>query len=266
MNATTMGDIAAFRAIVPTIQDVDAIVRDYREHAPACASERGVSRDYITSPKDNGYRSVHLALRYADESFPAYMGMRAELQIRTNMQHLWASAVESIGLYSGAHLKYDEGDPTWAEFFRIAAELIAREEGAPSLVDLEGEDVSSLRDRLKQSESLCAAMTTMREISSSIAPDLDEMVAESVIDDVMLVDLDLTAKRTSVSLYPIEQLGDAMVRYAQAEQGAAFFEQNRSAVLVSVSSLEHLREAYSTFFLDLNKFADLIQDLLQEAN
>ena len=72
--------------------------------------------DYVTEPKISGYRSIHFVYKYhsTDET---YDGLRVELQIRTKLQHNWATAVETAGLYTQTSLKSNQGDNKWLSFF-----------------------------------------------------------------------------------------------------------------------------------------------------
>ena len=54
--------------------------------------------------------------------------MRIELQIRTRLQHLWATAVETAGLYTKKSLKSGQGENGWLEFFMIVSSLFSFKE------------------------------------------------------------------------------------------------------------------------------------------
>ena len=79
------------------------------------------------NPK-TGYRGIHLIYRYKSERSKDYNGLRTEIQIRTKLQHLWATSVETVGLFTGEGLKFSQGSDEWLEFFRLVSELFAIEE------------------------------------------------------------------------------------------------------------------------------------------
>jgi ppGpp synthetase/RelA/SpoT-type nucleotidyltranferase len=142
MAVSRMQDIAGIRVIVPSIQDVMALTEDIQSNLPECAAVKRVY-DYIKTPKENGYRSIHLALRHK-ESGSGHDGLLLEMQIRTEAEHAWASSVEVNGITSGHHIKYDEGQPEWSRFFQLGAELIARRESTASLAEFDGVAIPEL--------------------------------------------------------------------------------------------------------------------------
>jgi ppGpp synthetase/RelA/SpoT-type nucleotidyltranferase len=74
-------------------------------------------KDYIQSSRDaDGYRSLHLIYKYRNIKNPSYDGLRIELQIRTKLQHIWATAVETMGTLLGQALKYRQGEEAWQDF------------------------------------------------------------------------------------------------------------------------------------------------------
>ena len=72
-----LSDVMAFRAIVPTVEDCYATlgVIHRRWHMVP-----GRFKDYISTPKRNGYRSLHTSVIHADNA-------RIEIQIRTPEMH-----------------------------------------------------------------------------------------------------------------------------------------------------------------------------------
>ena len=98
-NLNQLQDLGGCRAILPSIADVrkrvDLLHDRSRHHLRA-------EDDYIASPKTDGYRSHHLMLLYRGRG-PATVhdDRRIEVQIRTRLQHSWATAVKAVGLFRG---------------------------------------------------------------------------------------------------------------------------------------------------------------------
>jgi hypothetical protein len=46
-----------------------------------------------------------------------YNGRRVEVQVRTQLQHSWATAVEAVGLFRREDLKAGRGDLDWLRLF-----------------------------------------------------------------------------------------------------------------------------------------------------
>jgi GTP diphosphokinase / guanosine-3',5'-bis(diphosphate) 3'-diphosphatase len=72
-----LSDIMAFRCVVPTEQDCYAALGHIHRRWPMVP---GRFKDYISTPKRNGYRSLHTSVIHAEDT-------RVEIQIRTAEMH-----------------------------------------------------------------------------------------------------------------------------------------------------------------------------------
>lgn len=262
MNATTMQDIAGLRAIASKFEDVGRIVDDYLDNPPTFADAPEI-RDYTAVPKDGGYRSVHLVFRYKDLSPSAYDGLRVELQVRTDPQHLWASAVEITGMWNGQRVKYDEGDPAWTEFFALVAEMIARRECTPAAEAYAGINDEDVRSQLVASERKLDAVNVMRRMARSMPKvEFDDEFTAHPIGSFLLLKLDQTRQQLIIESYDKDSQEDALLAYADEEQRVTFVDGDVAPVLVWVNSAARLHDAYRSFFQDIIPFADLLVQLL----
>jgi ppGpp synthetase/RelA/SpoT-type nucleotidyltranferase len=130
MRLSSMQDIGGVRAILNSIEEVDELVASYEGYADDnnFRHELAPKKDYIRNPsKSTGYRSVHLVYKYNSSyrSARGYNGLRIEIQIRTRLQHLWATAVESMGTFRREALKSRQGDQQWIDFFRAVSNVFA---------------------------------------------------------------------------------------------------------------------------------------------
>ncbi len=94
---SSIDDIAGCRAVVEREVDVNALVLQL-----ATANVKRV-RDYRQHDR-NGYRAVHLTL--VDDA-----GRAVELQLRTEIQHVWAGLCERRAAVVGHAVKYGGGPP-----------------------------------------------------------------------------------------------------------------------------------------------------------
>ena len=85
--------------------------------------------DYIRHPKSDGYRGVHLIYSHFSAAAPAYDGLKIEVQIRSQLQHIWATAVETVDIFLRLGLKSHRGTPEWTRFFALMGSAIAIREG-----------------------------------------------------------------------------------------------------------------------------------------
>ncbi|MFZ5875986.1 MAG: RelA/SpoT domain-containing protein [Nitrospirota bacterium] len=92
-----MHDIGGCRAVLlmKSIDDVDRLVAVYRAGKSKTPHNRSMwdeENNYIARPKPDGYRSVHLILRYRSDSptLAPFNGQRIDIRIRSRLQHAWA--------------------------------------------------------------------------------------------------------------------------------------------------------------------------------
>jgi GTP pyrophosphokinase len=108
-----LSDIMAFRIVVPTREQCYAALGAIHNAYPVIA---GRFKDYISTPKANGYKSLHtgVTLRHP-------RNQKIEIQIRTRSMH----EVADIGV--AAHWNYKEGDqeaPEEIERYRWVQDLL----------------------------------------------------------------------------------------------------------------------------------------------
>ncbi|WP_305461543.1 RelA/SpoT domain-containing protein [Photobacterium leiognathi] len=71
----------------------------------------------MEEPKESGYRSYHLVYGYQNKKYEKLNGLQIEMQIRTAVQHSWATAVEVVGAFTAQSLKSSQGNEKWLDFF-----------------------------------------------------------------------------------------------------------------------------------------------------
>ncbi len=96
-------DLGGCRFILSTIADVHALSDALRTGIPHTLRSE---RNYISEPKPDGYRS-HLMFTYVGRKGRViHDGCRIEVQVRTRLQHSWATTVEAVGLFRGEQLTW----------------------------------------------------------------------------------------------------------------------------------------------------------------
>ena len=91
----------------------------------------------MDKPGSSGYRSHHLIFSFfpRDEAENSFAGRLIEIQIRSRLQHSWASAVEAVGLYRGENLKAGIGSDEWLRLFELMSLEFAASEGCEYALD-----------------------------------------------------------------------------------------------------------------------------------
>jgi len=144
-----MQDIGGCRAIVDSMDHLRAIVARYN----GGQSRHGIIRhwDYIDVPKRGGYRSHHVVLKFSgeDEEGEIYNRQRVEVQIRTKLQHVWATAVEAAGVVRAEDLKGGSGNTDWLRLFEIMGSEMALLENTPTVQGVPDTERVCLIQRMK---------------------------------------------------------------------------------------------------------------------
>lgn len=238
-----MQDVGGCRVILPTYTDVMALSAIYK--VGDCRHELLKVDDYLLSPKVDGYRCHHLIFKFSGTGEDAvYNRQRLELQIRSQLQHAWATAVEAVGLYRGEDLKGGGGDANWRRFFQLVSSDFAEEEGCAIVP---GTPVAR-RDRHKEIKSLnkkIDAIATLNTFTKVVQYSTDFFVKDA---EYYLITYDRENQTTEVS--PYDRYSAISNRYINEERG----EDQKHAVLVEVDAVEDLKAAYPNYFLDVELF------------
>jgi len=131
MKLTQMQDLGGCRAILSNVSAVNAVYRMYDQPR----REEGSLKcyDYIAKPKEDGYRGIHVVVRYHPrlaEREP-WNGQRIEIQLRTKLQHAFATAVETVTTFTREPLKFGGGPVEWRRFFSLRGSAFAIREQTP---------------------------------------------------------------------------------------------------------------------------------------
>lgn len=249
MNLSRMQDIGGLRAVVSSIHQLRKLHSNYKN---STFTHNLVGEyDYVTSPKPSGYRSIHLIYRYKLREKSLYDGLQIELQLRTKLQHAWATAVETVGTFIEHPLKSSEGPDEWLKFFSLAGSAFSHLEDSPLVPRFTAlgkqetfKATTSEAKRLGIHEMLIGYSSAIQAIPSSTARAA-----------YYLVQLNLQNEQKSVTIksFARDQLEQANIEYSKAEQNIVDGEQVQ-VVLVSAGSINSLKQAYPNYFLDTHDF------------
>ena len=121
----TMYDIAGCRLVVPDMATLNQVHCELAKIS-AFDGPKTDRHDYIARPRSSGYRGRHVILRYDD--LACGHKLFVEVQLRTVLQHAWATAVEMHDVAVKTRLKFNEIDNPIGRFFKKAALLIVQME------------------------------------------------------------------------------------------------------------------------------------------
>lgn len=254
MKLTTMQDIGGVRAIVQDINDVYKLVNKYvkSRRFPHKLEDH---KDYIALPRDqDGYRSVHLVYNYQNASFTSYNGLRVEIQIRTKLQHIWATAVETMGAFLGQSLKNKQGDADWLHFFALVSSAFAHIESTPPIPRFADLTKNQTYQEIACLEAKLGILDKMRGFSSVV-----ESVGSNKGHSSHIIIIDYDSESINLIPYGKYDYEKALLDYNALEQ---VMPSSVEVVLVSGGPVETLRKAYPNLFLDLTEFRGILSDIV----
>lgn len=252
MRLSTMQDIAGIRVVVNTIEDVNIIAEAYRQ--AAFLHSRMPEDDYIMQPKPSGYRSLHQIYKYKNARNPKYDGLFIELQIRTKVQHAWATAVETVDTFLKYSLKSSEGPEEWKNYFAQASSALANVEQCQLVPSFEDQSKQQAFAATCESHSRLGVHTKLQGYNLAASLPLRSR------GSYYLLDLDTLNSRLEYTTYGRDRLAEASAAYMDLEKRYSGSDEHQ-IVLVSAQSLSNLRRAYPNYFLDSHEYLKLIKSM-----
>lgn len=256
MSLYRMQDLGGCRAIVGDIHEVYSLVDKFRNSRIRHILKR--EYDYIANPKQSGYRGVHLVYEYHSERNSSYNKMLIEVQLRTRLQHLWATAVETMGIFTNNALKASQGDRDLLRFFVLISSLFAIDE-LSSPVPGTGEDRKIIIEELERLERSNHIFETLSAIRQAI--NMTEQRPDWKNGYYILI-LNYEEHKITVRYFKKSQLDYASTVYSDVEKSRGA--QKINAVLVSSTSFDSLKRAYPNYFTDVKEFAQTVRSLMDK--
>lgn len=249
MKLSRMQDIGGLRAVVTTLKQVRDLEDSYRNSR--FKHELVAYKNYVEEPKATGYRSVHMVYRYINHLAPEYQGLLVELQLRTRRQHVWATAVETMGTFLDHALKSSEGPDRWLNFFALSGAAFAHLEGTTPIAGYEALD----RKQTYAEVIDAAKRLEVREHLRAFTIAADHIVGHDRKGTYHLIVLDPPEKRVEIQSFSRDQLENANRDYVEVEKRIEAGEPIQ-AVLVRAGPIAQLRRAYPNYFLDAREFIE----------
>lgn len=263
MKLDRMNDIAGCRAILPTLKKVNQvnkrlIQQDYfKRH-----------KDYIKEPKDSGYRGIHLIakIKNGDKDFRPI-----ELQLRTKIQHSWATAIEIVDLFANQSIKINAGGKNWSRFFKHTSEVFALLEENSYINLAEEQSVFNNFEKLYvtshknikelsffRSYKLGKKLKVLKRFdafTSSLKVTAEQInkIPEAGYVLINIDEVDGKSFAIRSEFFPISNLELAIKEYLKSEK-KTFLHENFITALVSTDSIAGIKEAYPNYFADSTSF------------
>jgi putative GTP pyrophosphokinase len=256
MQLARMQDIGGCRAVVEDMKAVAKLTAQYGSP----------QRDYIAQPKPDGYRSVHFIDPYepSDLKYELLSGRKTEVQVRTKLQHAWATAVETVDSILGQRLKTGGGDHEWKRLFALASGYIAHKEKSPCVPGTPNEPGELKRelkelvqrlDVLKRLEGMSAGVNIINAVGPSF-----HKIGRHKIEEFILV-LDISQKRIIPHGFTASMMPSISGAFLDLEK-KHFGDPNMQVVQVKVGTARNLKKAYPNYYLSAQAFLSVLREVI----
>lgn len=251
MKLDRMEDVGGCRIVVSNQKQVYEVRDTIVEGRTRNTLRR--QRDYIKKPKPSGYRGIHLIYRYNGQK-KQYSSHSVELQIRSKIQHSWATAVEVVGTFTRQGLKASQGNDEWLNFFKLASvafEDLENRAMAKNVHSKERLELLQYIERLDVLVKLRAFTVYTQHLSND----------KKIKDDYFLLTLKIDESNISIERFSKQSVDIANNKYAELEKEYRD-NKERDVVLVAAESIYGLRKAYPNYFADTREFSKNLERLI----
>lgn len=206
-----------------------------------------VINDYILNSKKTGYRGIHRIYHcYSNLQQHDWKGFLVEVQLRTKLQHLWATTVEIVDLCEGKALKTNpfSSDIEWVEFFQIMSDFLANDDG---FLFLKSEQMKSMKTRLEFLNFRLKAIDKLLSFNTVFSN--TNLIKDYNKNQYIVLAIDNFKKRIYCSSY--SKKFDALAVYSKIED-----EKEHIGLFVEIDDIKNLQNAYPNYLIDTRLFVE----------
>lgn len=249
MKLDSMQDIGGCRIVVNSLDELNQYIRTIKSMKWNHILKE--EYDYVSSPKSDGYRCYHLVYKFRSTRKKEYNDLLIEVQVRTKVQHLWSTAVETMDEIDNDNLKGGTGKAQNRTFFYLISQILQKYEesdyNAESLKD------SAIIAELREFETENHLLDKLAEVRRT------EIYRGMVDgrDGYFILAMDMAQQKTDIHFYE-----DALSATAQYESLESMKKDYMDIVLVSTESIDALEKAYPNYFSNIQEFVELMQSLI----
>ena len=228
--------------------------------------------NYILEPKEDGYRCLHMVGKF-DNEFKEER--KIEFQIRTKLQHSWATTLEIVDIFTGQNLKSNDGLYDYKKFFKDVSDQFQIIENLEGF--LENDKARLTREYLTkiiQNQMLVkqcvdiknfvdrgiGTITLEKELKAYCESlnDLNKVLgAKSYKDGFVLIRLNVQTGKIEDEFFKSAEQTLASQRYSQYEKLLSK-DEKWIVALLSTNAIGGLKEAYPNYFADSEIFLSYI--------
>lgn len=262
-------DIAGTRIIFENIKSLEDYI-DILENTELVNFKEKINEDknrynYIKNPKSDGYRSIHKVFYYSsnipystlnEKSFNLE-NKKIELQLRTRLQHIWATTVEIYDIINKSNIKtgtHNKLETKEGLFFKKCSLVF---EG------IESNDVEKIKININEifrDKDLVEIYNRLKGIKNIKDIQLPKTLGS---DEVFILITDLNkGKTTFFTTDPIEK-NDKQDTFLINASYRRLEEKNTKGeyilLLLTLGDIKKLKNVYPNYFLNTNEFISILK-------
>jgi putative GTP pyrophosphokinase len=254
MQLSMMDDIAGARVVAPSFQNINDIFIRLKEKKFKYTLLK--VNNYTSVPKKDGYRSIHLV--YRTNKNPS---VQIELQLRSELQHVWATAVEVFGTIVKTSFKTGDGENNWREFFKLLSTKFAMKEGTTVLAEHERYTVKEIDRMLITLIKTLNVFEKLTAYTSIYYSDWESKRKKGRVGKYALLILNNLTGHTDVEFYAENDRLKGLKRYSDLEKDYIESD-NINTVFISIDNMNKLVDAYPNYFMDTKKLVKYLADIV----
>lgn len=254
MRLSTMQDIGGLRAILDSVDEVYKLVEIYRKSKTR--HKLFILNDYIANPKVDGYRSVHLVYQLKKDT-----NIFIEIQVRSYLQHIWATAVEVFGTLMNSSFKSGHGEKKWLELFSYLSSIFAMKEGTPLLKDHESLSKKQLLEKTQKLIRELKAIEQLNVYTAIYKISTTEHREKGRSGSYSLILLDSKNNSVTVEVFSLNDIEEATTQYMLKEK-QYYNDVNVNVVLVNTGDIRKLEVSYPNYFMDTKVLVRYLSEIV----
>ena len=239
-----MHDIGGCRVILESLDDL----RHLNKSLDSSRTVHSVKiYDYISRPKVSGYRGIHRVYKSYDKAEKhQWKGFQIEVQLRTRLQHLWATTVEIVDIIEKESLKTNpmNANESWKRLFVIMGEFLAVKDGSWEMSD---ENATKYRLELSLLNAELSIFNKLDAFNSAFK--MEDIKNKSKNTAYTLLVYNTKEQKGNAFLYSASKKALALEHYAEQEKNI-----DNNVLLVAGSDLKSIEKAYPNYLSDTSEF------------
>lgn len=252
MRLSTLQDIAGLRVVLTDSVALDKAFSTLRG-LPSRNTLKRVD-NYHQNPKVDGYRGVHLI--YQNES-----SKLIEIQLRTKLEHIWATAVETYGELQSTSFKTGEGDAEWKVFFKLLSSYFSIHENCSPLEEHIRLSKKQINRRLIKVIKELNVIERLNATTNNIETIVSKYNESGRTGKYALLELDLKQNKTFIEIFNKKDVNKAIEIYTMKELEYKNNSQ-KNIVFVNIESLDGIKKSYPNYFLDTQKLLEILSKIV----